>query len=99
MLILAAEERTLPEEIGPTQMAPNWQIQNCLGLTEVERLWELAEAKYLCRGLEEVRAKCHRWNIVFYMGLADWSVFANLNRTTALRMATHCYSYSQEISF
>jgi hypothetical protein len=46
MLILTAEERTLPEEIGSIQMAPNWQIQNCLDLAEVGRLWELAEAKY-----------------------------------------------------
>jgi hypothetical protein len=65
MLILVAEERTLLKEMGPTQMAPNWQIQNCLGLTEVERLWELAEAKYLCRGLEEVRAR--RVTIEYYI--------------------------------
>ena len=56
MLILEAEERTLPEEIGPTQMAPNWQIQNCLDLTEVGKLWELAEAKYCV----EVWRRCER---------------------------------------
>jgi hypothetical protein len=74
MLILAAEERTLLEEIGPTQMAPNWQIQICLYLAEVGKLWELVEAKY-CVEVWRVRARSHT-GILYFCCLADWSVFA-----------------------
>jgi hypothetical protein len=89
MLILAAEERTLPEEIGPTQIAPNWQIQNCLDLTEVGRLWELAEAKYCV----EVWRRCERGVtagiLYFCMGLADWSVFAKPRLVTVTVKRSH----------